>query len=121
MVSPVRRDGPEQRPWVVQLCRRLDEGRNAHTRILHIRAGGHASLSLVLEMGGKWPAELNALAKARAREVPFIMQARAEAAWRRRWSNILACSEARVFASSLVEIRPASATGDMLSVNEVLP
>ena len=86
--------------------------------------GGRARLVVLgAEVGGRWSAEtaqlLSALAKARAREVPFILQARVEAAWRRRWGNILACSAARAFASSLLEIRPAPATGDMPSVNEV--
>ena len=60
--------------------------------------GGRARLVvLAAEVGGRWSAEtaqfLTALANARAQEeVPLILQGRAEIAWVRWWSAILACA-----------------------------
>ena len=127
MVSPVRRDGTARPRAGTMNGAALKEARRRKERTYPELAGEGGRARLVVlgaEVGGRWSAEtaqlLGALAKARAREVPFVLQARAEAAWRRRWSNILACSAARAFASSLLEIRPAPATGDMPLVNEVL-
>ena len=87
--------------------------------------GGRARLVvLAAEVGGRWSNEtagfLCALAKARAETVPFLMQSRAEAAWLRRWSAMLACNAARAFSMSLLEQRPAVVTGAVPSVQEVL-
>ena len=49
---------------------------------------------------------ITALAGARAQEVPLVLQGRAEAAWVRRWSAILACTAARAFSLSLLDSRP---------------
>ena len=78
--------------------------------------GGRARLVvLAAEVGGRWSAEtagfLSALAKARAETMPFLMQSRAQAAWLRRWSAMLACSAARTFSMSLLEQRLALGTG----------
>ena len=68
---------------------------------------------LAAEVGGRWSAEtaqfLTALAKARAQEVP---QGRAEIAWVKRWSTILACTAARAFTMSLLDRRPVSGIGE---------
>ena len=124
MVSPVRSDGTA-RPREDGAA--LKESRRRMERTYPERAGDGGRARLVVlgaEVDGKWSAEtaqlLSALAKARAREVPLVLQARAETAWRKRWSNILACSAARAFASPLLEIHPAPATGDTPSVNEAL-
>ena len=44
-------------------------------------------------------------AKAKARSEPVPQQARARGAWLVRWRAILACSSARAFKSSLLEVR----------------
>ena len=77
------------------------------------------------EVGGRWNVEtaqvLIALARARAQEVPVVLQGRAEAAWVRRWSGILACTAARAFTVSLLDSRPAVGTGEPVpSVQEVM-
>ena len=58
---------------------------------------GRARLVVLAEVGGRWNSEtaqfLTALGNARAREVPLVF--RAQAAWVRRWSAILACTTAR--------------------------
>ena len=46
---------------------------------------------------------LTALPKARAQEVPQVLQGRAETAWVRRWSAFLACTAARAFTVSQAE------------------
>ena len=57
----------------------------------------------------------------RAQEVPLVLQGRAEAAWVRRWSAILACTAARAFSLSLLDSRPDGGSGDVVpSVHEVL-
>ena len=61
------------------------------------------------EVGGRWSDETQAflrqLANARARSEPVPQQARARAARLMRWRAILACSSARAFATSLLEVR----------------
>ena len=44
-----------------------------------------------------------------------LLQGKAEAAWVRRWSAILACTAARAFTVSLLDSRPAVGTGDFFS------
>ena len=78
-------------------------------------AGGRARLVILAgEVGGRWSPEtahfLRALAVAKARDVPSILQASVEA-WFRRWSNILSCA-ARAFADSLLEVRGAGGAGE---------
>ena len=72
---------------------------------------GRARLVLAGEVGGRWSEEIHAFlrqfAKAKARSEPVPQQARARAAWLVRWRTILACSSARAFASSLLEVRAA--------------
>ena len=88
--------------------------------------GGRARLVvLAAEVGGRWNSEtaqfLTALARARAQQVPLVLQGRAEAAWVRRWSAILACTAARAFSLSLLDSRPVGGSGDLVpSVHEVL-
>ena len=56
------------------------------------------------EVGGRFSDEtaqfLRALASAKVREGPQLLQGRAHAAWLRRWSAMLACAAARAFAPS---------------------
>ena len=74
-------------------------------------AGGRARLVILAgEVGGRWSPEtthfLRALAVAKARDVPSILQASVEVAWFRRW---------RAFADSLLEVR-----GDVPSSHDVV-
>ena len=123
MVSPPRRDGTA-RPRaanhdgaVLEVARRRKEatypelsGENGSARLVVLAA----------EVGGRWNREtaqfITAFAKARAQEVPLVLQGRAEAAWVRRWSAILACTAAR-----LLDCRPPGGTGETIpSVHEVM-
>ena len=128
MVSPLRRDGTA-RPRaadhdgaVLEVARRRKE-----TTYPELSGeGGRARLVvLAAEVGGRWNSEtaqfLTALARARAQEVPLVLQGRAEAAWVRRWSAILACTAARAFSLSLLDSRPVGGSGNVVpSVHEVL-
>ena len=83
---------------------------------LTLNLRGRAQLVILAgEVGGRWPPEtahfLRALAVAKARDVPSILQASVEVAWFRRWSNILSCAAARAFADSLLEVRGAGGAG----------
>ena len=128
MVSPLRRDGTA-RPRaanhdgaVLEVARRRKEatypelsGENGRARLVVLAA----------EVGGCWNSEtaqfITALAKARAQEVPLVLQGRAQAAWVRRWSAILACTAARAFCVSLLDCRPPGGTGETIpSVHEVM-
>ena len=69
--------------------------------------GNRATLVvLAAEVGGRWSTEardfLVALAAAKAREAPFLLESSVKAAWLFRWSCMLACTAARSFALSLV-------------------
>ena len=123
MVSPLRRDGTA-RPRAA----------NHNGAALDVEAtypelsgeGGRARLVvLAAEVGVRWNTEtaqfLTALAKARAQGVPLLLQGRAEAAWVRRWSAILACTAARALSVSLLDCRPAGGSeGAIPSVHEVM-
>ena len=111
MVSLLRRDGTF-RPRaanhdgvVLEATRRRKEatcpelsGENGRARLVVLAA----------EVGGRWNSEtaqfITALANARAQEVPLVLQGRAQAAWARRWTAILACTAARAFCVSLLEL-----------------
>ena len=128
MVSPLRRNGTT-RPRAanfdgaaLEVARRRKEatypelsGEGGRTRLVVLAA----------EVGGRWSAEtaqfLTALAKARAQEVPSVLQGRAETAWVRRWSAILACTATSAFAMSLLDRRPVSGSDAIVpSVSEVM-
>ena len=127
MVSPLRRDGTT-RPRAanfdgaaLEVARRRKEATYPELS----GEGGRARLVvLAAEVGGRWSAEtaqfLTALAKARAQEVPLILQGRAETAWVRRWSAILACTATRAFALSLLDKRPVSGSDAIVSVSVVM-
>ena len=87
--------------------------------------GGRARLVvLAAEVGRRWSEEmaqfLRAPAKPHARTAPLILQNRVKAAWLRRWSNVLACSAARAFALSLLDMHPSPGTrAEVPQVHEV--
>ena len=77
---------------------------------------------LAAEVGGRWSGDgVTALVKARAQEVPLVMQGRAETAWARWWSAVLACTAAGAFSVSLLDRRNVSGThAEVPSVSEVM-
>ena len=110
LVSPLRRDGTARRRAANHDGAALEEARQRKERTyLELSGdGGRARLVvLAAEVGGRWSREtaefLCALAKARAQSEPLLLQGRAQAAWLRRWSAMLACSAARSFPMSLLD------------------
>ena len=89
------------------------------------RAHGRAKLVVVAaEVGGRWSNEaqtfLRLLVRANNRSLPEVLRVRARQAWLFRWSSLLACSAARAYASSLLELhgclgadRPTSSTSSL--------
>ena len=67
------------------------------------------SSEVLLRRYGRWSEEtrvfLSLLAKARARSETPVMRRRVEQAWRLRWGAMLACTAARAFAASLLDMR----------------
>ena len=65
-----------------------------------------------VEVGGRWSEEawrlVRLLARARARSEPALLKASAEAAWKRRWTAMLAVAAQRAVAQSLLELPPDS-------------
>ena len=125
-VSPLRRDGttrPRSANFDGAALKLLDEERKLLTLNCPVKVGTRLVV-LAAEVGGRWSAEtaqfLTALAKARAQEVPpLVLQGRAETAWVRRWSVMLACSV--LFALSLLDRRPVSGSDAVVpSVSEVM-
>ena len=128
MVSSLRRDGPPMPRAANHDGAALEAARRKKETTYPELAGegGRARLVvLAAEVGGRWNVEtaqfLTALARARAQEVPFVLQGRAEAAWVRRWSAILACTAVRAFTVSLLDSRPGVGKGEPIpSVHEVM-
>ena len=64
---------------------------------------------------------LSLLAKARARSETPVMRRRVEQAWRLRWGAMLACTAARAFAASLLDMRLGEGVdGDVPTTQEVV-
>ena len=90
--------------------------------------GPHARARLVVlagEVGSRWSDETRSflcqLARAKARSEPSILRGRAEQAWRLRWASPLACSAARAFAASLLNLRVGGgADGNVPRTHEVV-
>ena len=88
-------------------------------------AGGRAKLIvLAAEVGGRWSDEarsfLGALATAKARSAPPLLQHSVRAAWLHRWRCLLACTAARSFATSLLDTAAPGVDGDVPSMHDVL-
>ena len=124
LVSPLRRDGTARRRAANHDGAALEEARQRKERTCPELSGDGGRARLVVlaaEVGGRWSHEtaefLCALAKARAQHCCC----RAQAAWLRRWSAMLACSAARSFSLSLLDYRPVPSTGAVVpSVQEVM-
>ena len=80
---------------------------------------------LALETGGRWSSEawqfVRQVAEARARSEPELLRRAAQAAWHRRFVNLLAVAAQRAFAESLLEMTGGrGADGDTIGAQEVL-
>ena len=111
-LSPLHCDGTARRHTahvdgaVLEVVRRKKEATYAELVALRARA------RLVVwagEVNGRWSEEtrafLSLLAKAKARSETPVMWRRVEQAWRTRWGAMLACTAARAFAASLLNLR----------------
>ena len=77
------------------------------------------------ETGGRWSEEtrtfIGLLAKATARQVPFVLKKRVEQSCRFRRGSMLACASAKAFAASLMNLRISGGVGgSVTSFNEVV-
>ena len=77
------------------------------------------------EVNGRWSAETRTfwslLAKAKARSETPVMRRRVEQAWRMRWDAMLACTAARAFAASLLNLRLGGGVdGEVPTAQEVV-
>ena len=77
------------------------------------------------EVGGRWQGEtaefLGALSKAKAESAPENIREEVRRAWLRRWRNLLSCTAARAFATSLLERRTSpGVTSGVPAEHEVL-
>ena len=83
-----------------------------------------ALVVLAAEVGGRWSEEarkfLGALATAKARSAPVLLQPSVRAAWLHRWRGLLACTAARSFAESLLGNTAPGVDGAVPSMQEVL-
>ena len=76
-------------------------------------------------VNGRWSektrAFLSLLAKAKARSETPVMRRRVEQTWRMRWGAMLACTAARAFAASLLNLRlGGGADGEVPTTLEVV-
>ena len=86
------------------------------TIVTPLRGDGSARRRLVVagvEVGGRWSHEtkllVSQLARAKARQEPWLLRRRSEQAWRLRWGSLIACA----VALSLLELpRAVGADGD---------
>ena len=69
-----------------------------------------------VEVQGRWSDEtkllVSQLARAKARQEPWLLRRRVEQAWRMRWGSLIACAVARTVALSLLELPRAGVDGD---------
>ena len=128
LVCPLTREGVAQPRTATVNGARLEVARRRKEARYPELAGDRGRARLVVlagEVGGRFSDEtaqfLRALASAKVREVPQLLQGRAHAAWLRRWSAMLACAAARAYALSLLD-RDCSAgvDGPTPSMHEVL-
>lgn len=111
LVASVRRDG-QARP----ACHSTDgaaliAARRRKERTYPELQGGRGRARLVvlaLDVGGRWSTEalefIRLLARARARSEPELLRKKAQMAWQRRWTAIMAVAAQRAFAESLLEL-----------------
>ena len=112
LVSPLKRDGTARRRAADHNGAALEEARRKKERTYPKLAGDRGLARLVVlaaEVGGRWSGEtsnfLSALSKAKAETAPEAVRDQVRAAWLRRWRNLLGCTAASAFATSLLEKR----------------
>ena len=128
LVSPLHCDGTARRHTahvdgaVLEVARRKKEA--TYPELVAPRARAR----LVVwagEVNGRWSEETKAFlslpAKAKARSETPVMRRRVEQAWRMRWGAMLACTAARAFAASLLNLRlGGGADGEVPTTQEVV-
>ena len=128
LVSTLHCDGSARRGAAHRDGAALVTARRKKERTYPELIGPHARARLVVfagEVGGRWSDETRSflcqLARAKARSEPSILRGRAEQAWRLRWASTLACSAARAFAASLLNLRVGGgADGNVPRTHEVV-
>ena len=128
LVSPLHRDGTARRKAATHNGAALQYARRRKSTTCPelTGEGGRARLVvLAAEVGGRFSEEaasfVHALAKAKSRSHPPVLRGRVREALSRRWEGILACTAAKSFAVSLLDLRPACNTGmDPPSMHEVV-
>ena len=127
LVSALRRDGTA-RPQADSIDGvALAVARRNKTRTYPELSGGDGRARFVVlaaEVGGRWSEEvrkfLGALATAKARSSPVLLQPSVRADWLHRWRGLLACTAARSFAESLLGNTAPGVDGAVPSMQEVL-
>ena len=109
LVSLLKRDGTARRTAADHNGAALEDARRKKERTYRESAGDRGRARLVVlaaEVGGSWSDEtanfLSALSKAKAETAPEAVRDEVRAAWLRRWRNLLGCTAARAFATSLL-------------------
>ena len=112
MVSPLQRNGMARRRAADHNGAALEDARRRKERTYPELVGERGRARLVVlgaEVGGRWSGEtaefLGALSKAKAESAPENVREEVRRAWLRRWRNLLSCTAARAFATSLLERR----------------
>ena len=128
LVSPLRGDGSPRPNAAVragvalQVARRRKE--RTHPELVGLRARGRVVV-WAGEVGGRWSGGtltyLRLWAEAKSRSEPPLLRRRAEMAWRLRWTHMLSCAAARIFAGSLLERRlNGGGDGEVPQVSDVV-
>ena len=128
LVSPLRADGAPHIQCADVDGAVLRQARRRKERTYPELSGAHGRAKLVVlaaEVGGRWSLEaqtfLRLLVRAKTRSLPEVLRVRARQAWLFRWSSLLACSAARAYASSLLELHGCpGADGPTPSTSSVL-
>ena len=112
LVSHPKRDGTARRRAADHNGAALEEARRKKENTYPELAGDRGLARLVVfaaEVGGRWSDKtanfLSALSKAKAETAPEAVRDQVRASWLRRWRNLLGCTAARAFATSLLEKR----------------
>ena len=127
LVSPIRGDGTARPGTTKHQWHHLAQARRRKERTYPELVDRRSRARLVVlagEVGGRWSEEtqtfLRILARAKARSEPPILRKRLEQAWRMRWAATLACSAARAFAASILDLRVGGgADGDVPRSHDV--
>ena len=119
IVSAIRGDGSARRGASVEDGVALTAARRRKEHRYPELVGPRSRARLVVvgvEVQGRWSDEtkllVSQLARAKARQEPWLLRRRVEQAWRMRWGSLIACAVARAVALSLLELPRTGADGD---------